>query len=270
MSSTRTTLVTGAPGGIGRAICHAIVDRDLAAGVKPVIVATASKPGPRLDSLQAELAAKGATVHTVAADLADAAAVEAMVNEALAKAGDLDALVSNAGNSSAGKLTELPVDAWDRTFALNTRATWLLAKAAYPALARRRGNIVAVASMSGMYPHPGYGAYSPAKAALIMLCRQLAQEWAPAGIRVNSVAPGMIHTPLTDAVYQDAEVRARREALVPLERIGQGDDIARAVAFLSSEQASYITGENLRVDGGLCDRLLSLIPGRTAGAPPKS
>lgn len=260
------TLVTGAPGGIGRAICHAIVERDLANGQTPVIVATASKPGPGLDGLKAELEARGATVFTLAADLTQVDAIEGLVGEALALAGDLDALVSNAGNSSAGKLAEMSADAWDRTFALNTRATWLLAKAAYPALARRRGNIVAVASMSGMYPHPGYGAYSPAKAALIMLCRQLAQEWAPAGIRVNSVAPGMIHTPLTDAVYQDAEVRAKREALVPLERIGQGEDIARAVAFLSSPQASYITGENLRVDGGLCDRLLSMIPGRTKGS----
>ena len=123
--------------------------------------------------------------------------------------------------------------------------------------------------MSGLTPHPGYGAYSAAKAALIMLCRQLAQEWAVDGIRVNTVCPGMVRTPLTEAVYLDEDVRQRREALVPLGRIGQVDDIGHAVAVLASPGAAYVTGQNLVVDGGISDHMLSLIPGRP-GKPPLS
>jgi 3-oxoacyl-[acyl-carrier protein] reductase len=95
-----------------------------------------------------------------------------------------------------------------------------------------------------------------------MLCRQLAQEWAADRIRVNAVCPGMIRTPLTEAVYQDEEVAAQREALVPLARIGRGEDVAAAVAYLASAGASYVTGQQLVVDGGVADRMLALIPGR--------
>ena len=95
-----------------------------------------------------------------------------------------------------------------------------------------------------------------------MLCRQLAQEWAADGIRVNAVCPGMIRTPLTEAVYQDADVAAQREALVPLARIGRGEDVAAAVAYLASAGAAYVTGQQLVVDGGVADRMLALIPGR--------
>ena len=102
-----------------------------------------------------------------------------------------------------------------------------------------------------------------------MLCRQLAQEWAVDGIRVNTVCPGMVRTPLTEAVYLDEDVRQRREALVPLGRIGQVDDIGQAVAFLGSPGAAYVTGQNLVVDGGISDHMLSLIPGRP-GKPPLS
>lgn len=163
-----------------------------------------------------------------------------------------------------GRLADLSVEQWDATFALNVRATWLLARAARAALSAEQGSIVAIASMSGLHPHPGYGAYSPAKAALSMLCRQLAQEWAVDGIRVNAVCPGMIRTPLTEAVYRDAEVALQRKALVPLGRIGRPEDVAAAVAYLASPSASYITGQSLVVDGGVSDQMLALIPGRPA------
>ncbi len=121
--------------------------------------------------------------------------------------------------------------------------------------------------MSGLTPHPGYGAYSAAKAALIMLCRQLAQEWAADGIRVNTVCPGMIRTPLTEAVYQDAETLLKRQALVPLGRIGRAEDVGAAVAFLASAGAGYITGQSLVVDGGISGHMLAMIPGRPGKAP---
>lgn len=255
-------LVTGATGGIGRAICFALLEQARAAGSELSIAAVASRPGPALEALTAELTAAGAKAIGLHADLGTPASCERLVADAHDFCKGLDGLVSNAGVTKPAPLSTLKIDDWDSIFAVNTRATWLLARSAREALSQSRGAIAAIASMSGMYPHPGYGAYSASKAALIMLCRQLAQEWATDGIRVNSVSPGMIHTPLTDAVYQDADVATRRKAMVPLRRIGAPDDIARAVAYLLSPQASYMTGENLRVDGGLCDHLLGTIPGR--------
>lgn len=253
-------LVTGATGGIGSAIALALAD----AGHD--IAAAASRPGPALDELVAQLQARGVRATGVAGDVTDLDQCERVVAEAQAFGGDLGLLVSNAGASGPGALATLEVEQWDRTFALNCRATWLLARAARPALARTRGSIVAIASMSGLHPHPGYGAYSPAKAALVMLCRQFAQEWAVDGIRVNAVCPGMIRTPLTEAVYQDAPIKSQREALVPAGRIGRPEDVAAAVIYLASDGARYVTGQSLVVDGGLSDHMLQMIPGRPAKA----
>jgi NAD(P)-dependent dehydrogenase (short-subunit alcohol dehydrogenase family) len=121
--------------------------------------------------------------------------------------------------------------------------------------------------MSGMQAHLGQGAYSPAKAALISLVRNLAQEWAPDGIRVNAVSPGMIHTPLTNKVYANPKVQAARQAMVPIGRIGAPEDIAKAIVYLATDEAAYVTGQNLLVDGGLCDTMLGTIPGLNAVLP---
>ncbi|MFT3720448.1 SDR family NAD(P)-dependent oxidoreductase [Pseudorhodoferax sp.] len=263
----RHALVTGATGGIGRAICLALAAQARREGCVLHISAASTRTGARLDRLLDELRAAGAQASGVAGDITQPGDCARLVAEAQAAGGDLTALVCNAGASGPGRLADLPVAQWDLSFALNTRSAWLLAQAARPALARTRGSITAVASMSGLTPHPGYGAYSATKAALIMLCRQLAQEWAADGIRVNTVCPGMIRTPLTEAVYQDDAVRAQREALVPLARIGRGEDVGEAVAWLASPAAAYVTGQNLVVDGGISDHMLSMIPGRP-GRPP--
>lgn len=263
----RHALVTGAPGGIGRAICLALLEQARRDGVALHISAAGSRPGEKLDQLLHMQQAAGASATALAADLTDPGQCQALVEQALASGGPLTSLVCNAGASGPGQLADLPLAQWDQTFHLNVRSAWLLAQAARPSLAATRGSITAVASMSGLTPHPGYGAYSAAKAALIMLCRQLAQEWAADGIRVNTVCPGMVRTPLTEAVYQDAPTLARREALVPLGRIGRAEDAAAAVAFLASDAASYITGQNLVVDGGISDHMLTLIPGRPGKAP---
>jgi len=259
-------LVTGAAGGIGRGICHALLQQARQQGRPLHISAAASAPGEKLDALVAELRAAGAGAGGVTGDLTDPQACRDLVAQAQAQAGDLSALVCNAGASGPGRLVDLPVAQWEQTFQLNTRAPWLLAQAAHAQLARTRGSITAVASMSGLTPHPGYGAYSAAKAALVMLCRQLAQEWAPDGIRVNAVCPGMIRTPLTEPVYRDEAVLRQREALVPLGRIGMAEDIGAAVAFLAGPGASYVTGQSLTVDGGLSDHMFCLIPGRPGKA----
>ena len=260
--NTLCALVTGATGGIGRAIGLALAQQAQREGRQIRLAAAASREGAALQEVVEAWQAAGAQAVGLAADLTDAASCASLVERAQAACGGLTLLVSNAGASVRGELATLTAEQWDATFALNVRATWLLAKAARPALSASRGSIVAIASMSGLHPHPGYGAYSPAKAALVMLCRQLAQEWAADGIRVNAVCPGMIRTPLTEAVYQDADVAAQREALVPLARIGRGEDVAAAVAYLASAGASYVTGQQLVVDGGVADRMLALIPGR--------
>ncbi len=264
--NTMRALVTGATGGIGRAIGHALAEQARRDGATLRIAAAASREGPALDAVVAEWTAAGAQAIGIAGDLNDPAACEILVERAQQGCGGLTLLVSNAGASVPGGLADLSLEQWDATFALNVRATWLLARTARPALSASRGSIVAIASMSGLHPHPGYGAYSPAKAALAMLCRQLAQEWAQDGTRVNAVCPGMIRTPLTEAVYRNPSVAAQRQALVPLARIGRAEDVAAAVAYLASPGASYVTGQNLVVDGGVADHMLALIPGRPAKA----
>lgn len=255
-------LVTGATGGIGRAIATAYAQQAREQGIELHLALAASRPGEALDALVAEMQALGARATGLVADLTQPGDCRALVAQAQAFCGELTALVSNAGASGPDKLAEMSVERWDQTFALNTRATFLLAQAARASLGRTRGSLVAIASMSGLHPHPGYGAYSPAKAALVMLCRQIAQEWAADGIRANAVCPGMIRTPLTEPVYQDAETKARREALVPAGRIGTAQDVADAVLYLTGPGAAYVTGQALVVDGGLSDHMLTMIPGR--------
>lgn len=260
-------LVTGATGGIGLGICHALAERARREGRPLRLTAASSQPGDRLNGLVDGLRRAGVEAQGVFGDVTVPEQCHALVVQAIAAGGDLTALVCVAGASGPGRLADLPVEQWDLTFHLNTRSVWLLARAARESLLRTRGSITAVASMSGLHPHPGYGAYSPAKAALVMLCRQLAQEWGPEGIRTNSVCPGMIRTPLTEGVYQDEETLHQREALVPVGRIGRPDDIGQAVAYLSSEAASYVNGMSLVVDGGVSDHMLSMIPGRPGKRP---
>ncbi len=254
-------LVTGATGGIGRAICFAFHAAAKARGQQLVLAAAASRPGPALDALGAELADAGVRVFPLHADLGDPAACARLAADAVERCAGLDVLVSNAGIVRGAPLATLAVDDWDTVFALDVRATWLLARGARTALAQSHGAIIAVASVASLYPFPGLGAYSAAKAALGMLCRQLAQEWATDGIRVNSVSPGLIRTPLTEPIYRNEEFLHRREATVPLGRIGTPDDVARAVVHLAGSDAGYVTGVDLRVDGGLGDHILAMIPG---------
>lgn len=252
-------LVTGATGGIGRGICEVLAMRKIP---ELTLTVASSQYGASLEALLRALRDMDITAHGVAGDLTSPQDAKRLVHEAIAHGGDLDALVCVAGASGPGNLVDLSVAQWDLTFNLNTRSVFLMAQAAYTSLKRTRGSITAIASMSGLHPHPGYGAYSPAKAALIMLCRQLAQEWGPEGIRTNSVCPGMIRTPLTEAVYRDEDTKSRREALVPMSRIGRPDDIGHAVHYLISAGASYVNGQNLVVDGGVADHMLNMIPGR--------
>ena len=255
--STKRILVTGASRGIGRAICLRLA----ASGAD--ITACGSSHAGELEELVGELRGLGVKAYSLRGDLSDPAVPARLVNDAAAAMGGLDAVVSNAGITRPGMLENLAVDDWDFIFSVNVRAPWLLASAAYPWLKQGRGTFVSVASMSGVQPYSGMGAYSPSKAALIMLVRQLAQEWAKDGIRVNSVSPGLVRTPLTQAVYDSPEVKAAREALIPIHRVAEADtDMAGIVAFLLSSAAGFITGQNILADGGLLDSIQTHLVGR--------
>ena len=261
-------LVTGAGGGIGRATCLELLRDTRRRGQTLRLAAAGARPGAALDELVSELRAAGATASVHVADLADPAACTRLGDEVTSACGGLDMLFSVAGLTRSGALATLAVDDWDLVFNVDVRATWLLARALHPALAASRGSIVAVASVSAHCPFPGLGAYSPAKAALVMLCRQLAQEWAADGIRVNTVSPGLVRTPLTQSLYDDTVILAGRQAVVPLHRIGNVHDVARALVQLAGPDFGYATGIDLKLDGGLCDRVLGAVPGLPANRPP--
>jgi len=160
-------------------------------------------------------------------------------------------VVSNAGRSQSGPLAALDPAGWDAAMDLHAKAAWLLAKAAFPHLEASRGSFVATGSITGTMPNAGRGAYPVAKAALIMLCKVLAAEWAPAGVRVNAVSPGLVGT--------QAKPKPHAGEVVPLGRAGTPEDVAGMVAFLASADAGFITGQNIVIDGGLTGAGLDLI-----------
>lgn len=252
-------VVTGAsPSGIGGAIAAKLVDQALERGLEPRITLTATKSTGELEAFADSQRERGAKVLVMTGNLETAEFPRDVVQAAIQHAEGLDTVVSNAGNTFLGRLVDqTTVDEWDSVMNVHARASWLLASTAYPALRDSRGSFIATTSTSGMSPHPGLGAYSPAKAALIRLVETLALEWGPVGIRANAVAPGAIVTPISRKSrpgVSEEEVRemlAERAQVVPLRALGDPADIAEAVAFLASPAARYITGQNLAVDGGL-------------------
>jgi glucose 1-dehydrogenase len=204
----------------------------------------------------------GGTAVALVGDLGDPEVPSQLVGAAVAEFGGLDALIANAGIASPGAICDLSVEDWDGMFSVNLRGAWLLAKASYPHLRDSRGSACFTSSMSGQVPHAGSGAYSPSKAALTMLAQTLALEWAPDGIRVNVVSPGMTHTPMTEKMYADPAIKKEREEIIPLHRIGDPADIANVIEFLSGPLSGYVTGQDICVDGGFTKSILSHIPGR--------
>jgi glucose 1-dehydrogenase len=250
-------LLTGASRGIGAAIAMRL------AGEGVSLALCGSSPSEHLDEVAFACANQGARVEALTGDLGEWDVPARLVGDAADRFGGLDAVVANAGIVVPGSLGELTEDAWQRTFDVDVRSAWLMARAAHPHLEASQGAMVTVASMSGVEPYPGTGAYSPAKAALIMLVRVLALEWAASGTRINAVSPGLVHTAMTAPIYADPMNRAAREALVPMHRIADADrDIAGVVAFLLSADATYMTGQNLLVDGGLLGSVQTHLAGR--------
>ncbi len=240
--SGRAALVTGATRGIGLAIAQAF----LAAGARGVTITGRNRE--RLDAAAAELGSVD-RVATVAGSADDAAHCEAAVAETIARFGSCDVLMNNAGTNPAyGPLVDVDLGAVDKTWAVNLKGPLLCTRAAWHGWMREHGGaIVSTASIGGIAPMAGLGAYNIAKAGLITMTQQLAQELAP-GVRVNALAPGIIKTRLAAALYVDKE--AAVAARHPLGRLGVPEDVAQAALFLASDAASWITGETLVIDGG--------------------
>lgn len=234
----KLALVTGAASGIGAALTRIFVER----GAR---VFATDLDADKLRTLAREL---GAGVIPYGVDLAEPSQVEAMVHAAIRALGGLDVLVNNAGIGSLARATDLAPEDWRRLMAVNLDAAFYAARAALPALIERRGNIVCTASVSGMAADYRFTGYNVSKAALIALVRSLAVDYAEEGVRVNAVSPGYTLTPLTDPMM--GSVREAWKDSVPMRRAARPEEIAEVIAFLASARASYITGENVVVDGG--------------------
>jgi len=239
--SNRVAIVTGGGSGIGAAIARRFVEE----GGRVVLAGrTESKLAAVAETLGGDNACWKVTDVTVQSD------VEALIEFTIGKFGQLDILVNNAGyGERLARVTEIDADYWHKVFDTNLHSIFYACRAAIPDLARSKGTIVNISSLSGVRGDYGSNAYNAAKAGVINLTHALALEHSADGIRVNCVSPGFIITPMQDNTPES--VRKLWTDVIPLGRAGQADEIASAVAFLASNDASYITGHNLVVDGGV-------------------
>jgi 3-oxoacyl-[acyl-carrier protein] reductase len=240
--SGKVALVTGASRGIGRAIATRLAAQGAA------VVAAAR--GDHADDTVREICAAGQRAEAVSLDVTDAAALGRLPGDVVSKYSRLDIVVSNAGIARDQLLMRMKRDDWDAVLATNLTATFVLAQASVrPMLKQRGGRIIAVSSVVGQTGNAGQTNYAASKAGLIGFAKALAREVASRGITVNVVAPGLIDTDMTKAIADKAQ--AAWAAQVPLERLGTVDDVAAAVCFLASDEAAYITGHVLAVNGGM-------------------
>lgn len=184
-------------------------------------------------------------------DVSDSAAVEAFIDLVADQFDGIDVLINNAGVGCFGHVDEITTDQWHRTIAVNLDAVFYSSRSALPHLVNSQGCIVNTASISGAFGDPGLVAYNVAKAGVINLTRSMAVDHAHQGVRVNCVCPGGVETPMLKAHMRDEEIMGRYEELVPMRRLGTPDEMAAAIAFLASDDATYITGHALTVDGGV-------------------
>jgi len=236
----KIALVTGASGGIGGAIARRLHGQG----------ATVVLSGTRAEALQALAGELGQRAQVVTCNLGDAAETDALVGKVEAAAGQLDILVNNAGLTRDGLALRMKDDDWQQVLDVNLTAAFRLTRAALRGMMKRRwGRVVGITSIVGVTGNPGQANYAASKAGLIGMTKSLAQEVATRGITVNCVAPGMIETAMTDALNE--QQRARILTAIPMQRLGNPDEIASAVAYLASEEAAYVTGQTLHVNGGM-------------------
>lgn len=236
----KKALVTGASGGIGAAIAKAL-------HAQGAIVGLHGTRKERLEEIAKEL---GDRVHIFPANLGDAGEVKALATKAEEDLGGLDILVNNAGITKDGLFVRMSDEDWDAVMDINLKSTFQLTRdLVYPMMRRKAGRIINITSIVGVTGNPGQGNYCASKAGMIGMSKSLAMEIASRKVTVNCVAPGFIETPMTDALNDK-----QKEAIlgtVPAKRLGTGDEIASAVVYLASDEAAYITGQTIHVNGGM-------------------
>jgi 3-oxoacyl-[acyl-carrier protein] reductase len=236
----KRALVTGASGGIGGAVATMLHGQG----------ATVTLSGTRLDALQATAEELGERAHIAAANLADPAAVDALVPEAERLMGGLDILVNNAGLTRDGLAVRMKDEDWALVLRVNLEGAFRLSRAALKGMMRQRfGRIISITSVVGVTGNAGQANYAASKAGLIGMSKALAQEIAGRGITVNCVAPGFIESAMTGALNEK-----QREGIlgtIPAGRLGKGAEIAAGVAYLASDEAAYVTGQTLHINGGM-------------------
>jgi 3-oxoacyl-[acyl-carrier protein] reductase len=236
----KAALVTGASGGIGGAIARALHAQG----------ATVTLSGTRAEMLEGLKAGLGARAHAVVAKMDDAADIERLAKDAEAAMGKIDILVNNAGITRDNISMRMKDEEWDRVLQINLTGAFRLARAVMRGMMRRRhGRIVSITSVVGTTGNPGQANYAAAKAGLAGMTKSLAQELASRNITVNCLAPGFIATPMTDVLSDDQKKAIL--ARVPADRLGTPQEIAAGVVYLASDEAAYVTGQTLHINGGM-------------------
>lgn len=256
-------LVTGASSGIGEGIARALA----AAGATVAVNYTSG--GSRAAAVVADIVKAGGKAIAVGADVSDEEQVEALFERLRSEWGSVDILVNNAGLQKDAAIQDMTLADWNRVLAVNLTGQFLCARAAVreflrrgpqPGVSRATGKIICISSVHEVIPWAGHANYAASKGGVMLLMKTLAQELAPKRIRVNSICPGAIKTPLNQAAWKTPEAEASLLNLIPYRRIGLPEDIGRAAVWLASDAADYVTGTSLFVDGGM-----TLYPGFEMG-----
>lgn len=240
----KVALITGGSRGIGRGICIRLAELEAKVYINYVSRSEAA------EETKAIIEKNGGSAEIIGFDIADSDQVQSAIKEIVADSGSIDILINNAGITRDGLIARMKESDWDAVLATNLKGTFLCAKAASKVMMKKKwGRIVNITSVIGFSGNAGQANYAAAKAGLVGLGKSLAREYASRNITVNCVAPGYIETEMTDALSEDVKDKIQSE--IPLGTLGNVNDIAAAVAFLVGDDARYITGQTIHVNGGM-------------------